>query len=891
MKTVIYLAIAILFSFFFQTKAQNKWKAQPINIQTRWFKEVSPNNALNEYPRPQMVREKWINLNGLWDYAITPKDSSVPLKPEGQILVPYPIESALSGVKKSLKPDQNLWYMKKITTPTGINKNQVLLHFGAVDYQATIYIDGIEVGMHEGGYTSFSFDITKFLTKKIHTLFVKVYDPTDKGVGPHGKQLLNPDNIYYTSSSGIWQTVWMEIVPANYIQDISITPDIDKSLVYVNVKSAANTDVELKVQETLTKGKTNTMIAIPIKNIKLWSPSKPHLYGLKAKLAEDAVKSYFGMRKVSIAKDEEGVDRIFLNNKPYFNLGVLDQGFWPDGLYTAPTDEALAFDIKAIKAMGFNTIRKHIKIEPARWYYYADKLGMLVWQDMVNPNQGLPEGSKAAFEAQVRETVQQLHNHPSITTWVLFNEKWGQYDQGRLTKWIKEIDPSRIVNGHSGELLYVDEQLRSPAPNAYINSDMTDVHSYPDPMMSIKQDGKAQVVGEFGGIGVFIGDHQWNPEIAWGYIQEKPAALKLKYAKMNELLNLQNKQGLGASIYTQPFDVESEQNGLMTYDREVIKIPFKELRNIHRQLNPDLGKIPQVAAENADLTDPEIIYHRLLAKYKNEDSDRNVIRKLLLMSDSFKDTINLRKFAAKLTNVLKQPYDKKDLQLVMKLTKVTNDPGFDFLFKNSDSINAVLGANAADGKIISLIDKEIVLTIDPNASIYVDPWEMIAKKPSVKVDWDKIKRFIETKYGNLGIEAFYKAQGLYLFYKTSGDHAALIPTYSKLMDFLYKEYQDKAGIRVGGMILNNIAWSIFEVVTDTVLLNKALRWSRFSIEEWPENYQRMDTYANLLYKLGRVREAIEWETKAMGLMEKKEQYRYRSTIEKMEKGIKTWPDK
>ena len=879
-KIIMLLATALPFLKVDFANAQQKYKMQPVAIQTRWANEVSPTNALKEYPRPQMVRKQWINLNGLWDYAITPKDSSVPLKPEGQILVPYPIESALSGIKRNLRQDQNLWYIKKITTPKVGGNDHVILHFGAVDYQATVYIDGMEIGSHEGGYTEFSFDITKYLIKKEHTLFVKVYDPSDQGVGPHGKQVLNPGNIYYTPSSGIWQTVWLESVPADYITDLTLSPDIDKQVLNVTVNSASELPVEITVQGNVIKAESNRQVAVTLKDVKLWSPGSPYLYDLKVKLGKDEVQSYFGMRKISITKDQEGVNRIFLNNKPYFNLGTLDQGFWPDGLYTAPTDEALAFDIKAIKAMGFNTIRKHIKVEPARWYYHADKLGMLVWQDMVNPNQRLPQGSKAAFEAQAKETIKQLHNYPSITTWVLFNEKWGQYDQARLTKWLKEADPSRLVNGHSGELLYVNEKLRSPASDAYVNSDMTDVHSYPDPMMSIKQDDKAQVLGEFGGIGVFVDDHQWNPEIAWGYIQERPAAFKLKYALMNEKLIKLQKIGLSGSIYTQPFDVESEQNGLMTYDREVTKIPIEDLRDIHSWLNPDIGIIPTVAAKNLDLTDPEILYGRLFDSYRNGKKDIATIRKLLIMGNSFGDTISLKLLISDFIDELDKPFKKEDILLVRKFTKKTNDPGFEFFLKNAQQINMVLGINWADGNILGWIDKELMKSQNSAAN----DWSNFRDN----IDWNLIMQRATAKYGRLGKEAAFKAKLMYLFYRE--DYLSFAKETANLMDFLTNEYGEKASIRLGGELLNNAAWWAFENLADTNILNKALSWSKYALEEGPARYSRIDTYANLLYKLGKRSEAIEWEKKALKLTPEPSRKIVMDTIDKMEKGIKTWPD-
>ncbi|WP_316835596.1 glycoside hydrolase family 2 protein [Pedobacter nutrimenti] len=695
--------------------AQTVYKMQPVAIQSRWAKEVSPENALKSYPRPQMVRTGWTNLNGLWDYAITPKDTGQPTAFEGQILVPYPIESALSGVKKTLLPTQNLWYKRNISFSPKTGE-RTLLHFGAVDWQATVFVNGKEVGQHKGGYAAFSFDITDALRSGSNELTVKVFDPSDQGTGPHGKQVLNPQNIYYTPSSGIWQTVWLETVPTVSIVDLKMTPDIDKGVLSlrvttsavipaqagISIKAVVSGCSECEILKQVQDDDRTRSIVLKIPNAKLWSPANPYLYDLTVKLGKDEVKSYFGMRKISIGKDAKGIDRIFLNNKPYYNLGTLDQGFWPDGLYTAPTDEALAFDIKAIKAMGFNTIRKHIKVEPARWYYWADKLGMLVWQDFVNPNQSLPEGSKEEFEKGALDEMTQLHNNPSIVAWVLFNEKWGQYDQQRLSEWVKKTDPSRILNGHSGELLYVNEQLRSPSPNAYVSADMTDVHSYPDPMMPIKQAGKAQVCGEFGGIGVFIPDHQWLTGSAWGYIQEKPAALKAKYTIMNQHLQLMEKEGLSGSIYTQPFDVEGEQNGLMTYDREVVKIPFAEMRKIHSQLNPDL-KVSRrdsslemttnygVTAQNADLTEPGIAYSVMLQEYIGGKRDLSFLKKMAMMAMQAGDKPGALLAGSAYVSSLKMPLSEEDINNVVQFTKSTKDAGFNLMNTNADAFKKVMG--------------------------------------------------------------------------------------------------------------------------------------------------------------------------------------------------------
>ncbi|UAY55757.1 glycoside hydrolase family 2 protein [Arachidicoccus terrestris] len=765
------LGLFLISSFnVIHVNAQNTWDLQSVPIQTRWAHEVSPINTWRAYPRPQMERDNWQNLNGLWDYLTT--DSTVKSLPEqygGQLLVPYPIESALSGVKKSLQPNQYLWYRRAFVMENKDPKEKTLLHFGAVDFEATVYINGKEVGRHSGGYTSFSFDITSLIKQGNNEIVVRVWDPTDQGYGPHGKQVLHPQNIYYTPSSGIWQTVWLETVPEAYIKALKITPDIDKSAVRVTVQSDANKKIEITTAGKTVKGRSNTDITIPISNPHLWSPEDPYLYDLSIKMGKDQVKSYFAMRKVSVQKDEKGIDRIFLNNQPYYNLGVLDQGFWPDGLYTAPTDEALAFDIKAIKAMGFNTLRKHIKIEPARWYYYADKIGMLVWQDMVNPNQGLPEGAKAAFEKQCKETIEELYNHPCITTWVLFNEKWGRYEQKRLTDRIKQMDPTRLVNGHSGELLYVNDVLRSPSPNAYVDADMTDVHSYPYPRMPIKQAGKAQVLGEFGGIGVFIPGHQWNASKAWGYIQEKPADLKAKYEIMNQHLQLLKAEGLSGSIYTQPYDVEGEQNGLMTYDRKVVKIPLETLRKIHEPLNPGIRteQIPEINIQNADTTNPLTIYSDMLGQYIEGSRDTEFLRKMALYATQAGDKAGARMAANDLIENIRPPFSAEDIQTISRFTTSTKDPGFGIMQRHAAAFKIELGDRPYTVKMMN--------------AIYHGEMEPVINS-SENPDWMAIRKKISS-YGPPGEEIFLRAETIYFLNKKDWDHYRPVA----------KEYLDKYG--------------------------------------------------------------------------------------------------
>lgn len=776
-KRISLFALLLCGSFF--TKAQTHWQPSQLRLQTRWSKLVSPQNALKEYPRPQMVRPAWTNLNGLWDYAITAKDAAAPSTYDGQILVPYPLESALSGVQKRLTPQQNLWY-KKVIEHKVDNSKKTLIHFGAVDNEATLFVNGKEAGKHEGGYTEFSFDITNALKEGENELVLKVFDPTDQGIYPHGKQVTNPANIYYTPTSGIWQTVWLETVPVNYISSLKFTPDIDKGILNITVNAPAGYSVTITASEYnniagTVKGKTNTLLKLPIKNAKLWTPSDPFLYDLDVELVKgsktiDKVRSYFGMRKVSVGKDEKGYYRIFLNNKYVFNLGTLDQGFWPDGLYTAPTDEALKFDIEAIKAMGFNTIRKHIKVEPARWYYHADKLGMIVWQDFVNPNQALPGGSKAAFEKQLNETIAQLYNHPSITTWVLFNEKWGQYDQKRLTEYVKQTDPSRLLNAHSGELLWVNEKLRSPSPDAWVSSDIADVHSYPDPINAPAKEGRIQILGEFGGIGVFIPDHQWLSNKSWGYVQVTPSQLLGKYTIMNQHLQLLEREGLAGSIYTQPFDVEGEENGIMTYDREIIKMPFEELRKVHGHLNNNIGTVPQVTAQNADITDPGIKYSALLQEYIDGKRERAFLEKLLMMAAQVGDKNGAQRIGTDYIAGLKTPLSDEEIKSVSQLTASTKDPGFKLMQDNAEAFKKVIGDRQFTVNMMNMIySGEMKPLIENNAS----------------PDWSAIEEKVKP-FGVAGEEIFLRAKTIHFL--NAQEWTSYVPA--------AKEYLEKFGANV-----------------------------------------------------------------------------------------------
>lgn len=648
----ILLLSGISCMLYADSRSQSSWQMQPVPIQTRWAKQVNPDNVLPEYPRPAMVREQWVNLNGLWQYAITDKTAPRPTSYDGTILVPFPIESALSGVKKPVLPSQRLWYRREFDRPVTKEGERVLLHFGAVDWQTKVYVNGKEAGQHTGGYQHFSFDITPLLTDGKNELVVDVYDPTDQGPNPHGKQVLAPQGIRYTATTGIWQTVWMETVPAVSVTQLVIKPEVDGGYLSLTVHTSGNTRYTIEASASTdgklagsVKGSANQPLKLPMPNAHLWSPEDPFLYDLTVKLVQkgsvkDQVSSYFGMRKIEIKKDDKGQERIFLNDRYTYNLGVLDQGFWPDGIYTAPTDEALRFDIAAIKGMGFNTIRKHIKIEPARWYYHADKLGMLVWQDMVTCASLEPD-AKAAFETENEANINQLYNHPSIICWVLFNEGWYTYDQARLTQWLQQRDPTRLINGHTGENYGKDGPQE--LSGKWAHSDLTDIHDYPGPGIAPALPGKARVLGEWGGVGVPVKEHQWNAAAGWGYVKITPSEMTAKYSSMVKRLKMYETDGQSGSIYTEPFDVEIEENGLITYDREVIKVPLETLREIHAPFVPqERSKIllPELALKMADTSSIPDPNRRQFLALLELDADVKKTGNYKALTDTLTDYLN-----------------------------------------------------------------------------------------------------------------------------------------------------------------------------------------------------------------------------------------------------------
>lgn len=572
--------------------AQQSWKPVEGKIMTQWAADVNPEKPLPEYPRPQLQRSEWQNLNGLWDYKIVFRtEDDQPDQYDGKILVPYAIESALSGVGKTVGADKKLWYHRSFSIPENWKGQRVLLHFGAVDWETTVYVNGKKVGDHQGGYDAFSFDVTDYLIPgKEQQLTVSVWDPTDEGSQPRGKQVNHPNGIWYTSVTGIWQTVWIEPVRASHIRQVKYFPDIDNGAcnITVNVSNAAK-GMRVKIT-ALDQGKevssqtadVGANIYLRFKNAKLWTPDDPFLYDLKIELLDnkkvlDDVKSYVGLRKISVEKDDQGIPRIMLNHKFLFQLGFLDQGWWPDGLYTPPTDEAIQFDLKQTKAFGYNLLRKHTKVEPERWYYYCDKMGILVWQDMPTGDMGpLPRNddgevertaqSSYEFDKELKAMIDQHFNHPSIVQWVPFNESWGQFNTIKICNWVEKYDPTRLVDGPSGWIDF---------PGA---GNVEDMHKYPGPgIPESKGDGRARVLGEYGGLGLPLEGHTWQGKQNWGYVTYKSQEeLRQAYMKLIDQLPGLIRQGLCAAVYTQLTDVEIEVNGFMTYDRKVLKLMSPE---------------------------------------------------------------------------------------------------------------------------------------------------------------------------------------------------------------------------------------------------------------------------------------------------------------------------
>lgn len=568
-------------------------------LMTPWGEHLDENCILTEYPRPQMRRNSYLNLNGRWEYAITDSDESPP-RWDGTILVPFSPESALSGVGRSLQPGQTLWYRREVIVPQGFipADGRLLLHFGAVDQEAAVYWNGRLLGRHMGGYNAFTLDATDALGPR-NSLVVRVHDDTDASFHSRGKQKTRRGGIWYTPQSGIWQTVWMEAVPRHYIESLRIVPLFDQSAVEVMVRCSQPLQCEATVDGRTVPFTSGEPARIPMPDFRAWSPEDPYLYDLSVTLGEDRVESYFGMRKMEVRADRGGVKRLFLNGEPYFQSGLLDQGYWPDGLYTAPSDEALIYDIQTAKVMGFNLLRKHIKVEPMRWYYHCDRLGMLVWQDM--PSGGgkyrfstitLPlvtgihrrdnhyrafarasSQGRGEYMDELEEMVGQLFNAPSVVLWVPFNEGWGQFDSTLVMERLRTLDPTRPVDPASGWHDQGAGELRS-------------LHVYFKPFR-FRRDrrGRALALSEFGGYNLRVDGHCFNQK-DYGYRRlPDAAALWRDFSRLYEREVLPAvPRGLCASVYTQLSDVEDELNGLMTYDRRVVKLDADEVRELNERL-------------------------------------------------------------------------------------------------------------------------------------------------------------------------------------------------------------------------------------------------------------------------------------------------------------------
>ena len=586
------------------SSASAEWKIAGDKIRTEWAEKIDPSNVLPEYPRPQLVRTEWQNLNGLWNYAITEINAAQPAAFDGEILVPFAVESALSGVGKWITEKQLLWYEREFTVPSKWMSQRVMLHFGAVDWSADVYVNDILVGSHTGGFTPFACDITAALKKKgAQKLVVRVWDPTEKGEQPVGKQLTKLGKIWYTPVSGIWQTVWMEPVSKqNHIVNILPESDLRHSDIVVKTECAKQEGiVTVEVFDNGTKvgegsAPCGSAVKVHIANAKLWTPETPHLYDLKVSLKEngkvvESVESYTAMRELGKVRDQYGHLRATLNGKPVFMYGPLDQGWWPDGLYTAPTDEALAWDIKFTKDLGFNTIRKHIKVEPARWFYHCDRLGMLVWQDMPCGEQKRPyswsrhqinggsdtelsEEFKRNYYKEWGEIMDFCRFFPSVVVWVPFNEAWSQFDTEKVVDWTYKRDYSRLINPASGG-------------NLRECGDIMDWHNYPKPCMGVHHADYVLMLGEYGGLGLPVKGHLWNPDMLnWGYggNRKDMEDVTRTYVEYAEMILPFIPQGMSGAIYTQTTDVEGEVNGFVTYDRKVIKVDVKRIHDINQKV-------------------------------------------------------------------------------------------------------------------------------------------------------------------------------------------------------------------------------------------------------------------------------------------------------------------
>jgi hypothetical protein len=589
------------------TAAAADWQPKTPRISTPWSAQVPVDHPLPEYPRPQLTRPDWQNLNGIWDFAVTGRDDGEPSTWPEAIRVPFVAESALSGIRRTITENDKLWYRRTFTVPAGWSGRRVQLNFGASDWQTTVWVNGRPVGAtHTGGYDAFDFDITDRLLAGTNTVLVSVYDPTDAGQGAIGKQRRTPDDgIFYTAASGIWQTVWLEPTAPAHLTRLDLTPDLATSTLRVTPQAVAAGGKTVKVVVSragtvvgTASGAPNTEFRVPVPNPHLWSPDDPFLYDIRAELFDsssgvvDRVGSYTGMRSVGLAT-VGGVVRPVLNGKFVFQMGTLDQGYWPDGIYTAPTDEALKFDLQKHKDLGFNMVRKHIKVESQRWFYWADKLGLMVWQDMPATRTGsTPDAAgRTAFENQLRTMIDQHRSSPAVIHWIPFNEGWGEYDPARIADLVKAYDPSRLVTNNSGSNCCGFDGG---------NGDFVDDHHYVGPGATVPSGTRAASLGEYGGLGLKVAGHEWNPDRSFSYeLQPDAAALTTRYTGLIDQIRGRMRKGLSAAVYTEITDVESEVNGILTYDRQVQKIPTDRLVAAHQGLIGESRTITGPLALNA----------------------------------------------------------------------------------------------------------------------------------------------------------------------------------------------------------------------------------------------------------------------------------------------------
>lgn len=596
--TKIYLLAFLLIITIFHAcnRKSDQWIIKENPIITEWATQINPDKPWDVYPRPSMKRENWMNLNGLWDYSIGEKGSGIPESWEGKILVPYPVESALSGVKRRVNEKEVIWYKREFKVPAKWRNQRLILNFEAADWETTVWVNGKLAGTHKGGYAPFSIEITEYTEKnKTVELIVSVWDPTDKGTQPRGKQVSRPGGIWYTPSSGIWQTVWLEPVSSSYISSFKLNTSIEEKTITVSplVIGETGKSIRLTIYEKGTIVGTDQKengedLIVNISNPKLWTPDHPALYDIKLELIDgrktlDVITSVAGIRKISLGKTSDGITRIMLNNQFLFQNGTLDQGFWPDGLYTPPTEDAMIYDLMMLKNMGFNMLRKHVKVENRVFYNWCDRIGLLVWQDMPNGDAhisgSMPDIERATeSDNQYRYELEQLinshYNHPSIIIWVPFNEGWGQYQTGEITDFIKTIDSGRLVISASG---WTDRGT----------GDINDIHNYPNPRAPIPEENRAIVLGEYGGLGLAIENHTWE-QSNWGYrVMNDVNDLLSKYEQYyTEIRRLSDEAGLSAVVYTQTTDVETETNGLLTYDRKVDKMGSDNILKAHQGYLP-----------------------------------------------------------------------------------------------------------------------------------------------------------------------------------------------------------------------------------------------------------------------------------------------------------------